>query len=312
MYAELKHFADSFSLNKQIIVGGGTAGLALATRLSQSLPYDCILVDEVGPYAPDEPKINIPGLKGSTIRTSYDWNFTTVPQPDANNRSCFQNRGRVLGGSSAFNLMTWDRDGRADYDAWEELGNPGWNWDAMLSSMLKAENIVRTEEAYGQSGVGYGGSVQAPINEQISAQQLTWILTMETLGLQRNLESLGGNLLGVVYQPSNIRWSNYTRSYSTSYLPLAGPNFHIVDNSVVTKVNTWSQSADVIATGVTLDNGSIINATKEVILSAGSLISPNLLELSGIGRGSVLTAARTSSVLELPGVGENLQDHVRI
>ncbi|KAK4993384.1 hypothetical protein LTR66_006019 [Elasticomyces elasticus] len=295
-----------------IIVGGGTAGLALATRLSQSLPYDCILVIEAGPSAPDEPRINIPGLKGSTIGTVYDWNFTTVPQPGARNRVFPATRGKVLGGSSALNLMTWDRASIADYDAWEELGNPGWNWDSMIASMEKSENFVRTNGTYGFNGVGYGGPIQTLVNQYVPSQQLNFIPTMEHLGLDHNLESLGGNPLGVMSQPSNIRWIDYTRSYSPAYLTLAGQNLHIMNGTMVSKIDFQDQCGELVATGVTLAGNTTIRATKEVILSAGTFQSPTLLELSGIGQTSVLSAAGKDCLLDLPGVGENLQDHIRI
>lgn len=276
------------------------------------MPYDCILVVEAGPYAPDEDKINVPGMKGSTIGTKYDWNFTTVTQPGANNRSWAQARGKVLGGSSALNLMTWDRASVHDYDAWQELGNPGWNSTTMFEGMLRCENYVRTKGTYGKKGVGIGGPIQALINELIPTQQLTWIPTMNALGVPFNNQSLDGNPLGVMYQPSNIRWSNYTRSYAPSYLNIASPNFHVIENTEVTKVNFKKQAGQLVATGVVLNGTTTVNATKEVILSAGSFKSPALLELSGVGNSTILKAAGITPLLSLPNVGENLQDHVRI
>ncbi|KAG9984625.1 alcohol oxidase, partial [Aureobasidium melanogenum] len=119
-----------------IVVGGGTAGLAVASRLSQYLPNNTVLVIEAGPDGRDAPGIYIPGMKGSTLGGIYDYNFTTVAQPYAGGRVWAQNRGKVLGGSSALNLMCWDRASVAEYDAWEHIGNPGWNWDSMITSML--------------------------------------------------------------------------------------------------------------------------------------------------------------------------------
>jgi choline dehydrogenase-like flavoprotein len=113
----------------------------VASRLSVDLPDQCILVIEAGPAAWDEEKINIPGRKGSTLGGPYDWNFTTVAQPDAQGRTFNINRGKVLGGSSALNLMTWDRGAKADYDAWEELGNEGWNWGNFIKAMEAVETF---------------------------------------------------------------------------------------------------------------------------------------------------------------------------
>jgi len=296
------------------VVGGGTAGLAVATRISQGLPESSILVLEAGPDAVDESRINIPGLKGSTIGTQYDWNFTTVPQPHAGGRRLGQARGKVLGGSSAMNLMTWDRASAHEYDVWEELGNEGWNWRTMIRNMLKVESFVPSDR-YGKAGVGEGGPIQTLINRYVPPQQDYFIPTLENLGSKANLESLDGNPLGVMFQPSNIRDSDYKRSYSAhnpGYASLAGSNLYIQTNTRVRKINLHQRRGRLVATGVTLEDNSTIHAEKEVILSAGSFQSPGLLELSGIGDKSILSAAGIPCLLNLPGVGEHLQDHVRI
>lgn len=288
--------------------------MALASRLSQGLPNDCILVIEAGPSAPDEPEINIPGRKGSTFGTKYDWNFTTIPQPDLDNRTIPSTRGKVLGGSSALNLMTWDRGSIPDYDAWEVLGNKGWNWKSFIAAMLRVENFQNTKQdrtLYGSKGVGHGGPIQTLINRFIFSPQEGFIPALESLGVAQNLNSLDGHPLGVMYQPSNIREVNYTRSYSPTFLWLAGPNLQVMVNTTVSKVVLEKSNSSVLATGVEV-NGSIIKANKEVILSAGTFQSPQLLELSGIGQQSVLSEAGIDTILNCHGVGENLQDHIRI
>lgn len=295
-------------------MGGGTAGAALATRLSLGLKHSCILLLEAGPDAPDELKINVPGMKGSTLGTVYDWNFTTVPQTHDNDRVWTAPRGKVLGGSSALNLMTWDRASTGEYDAWGELGNPGWNWDSMIKNMKKVENFTGANtDTYGSKGVGHKGPVQTVINRYIPEQQLRWIPTLEGLGVPKNLESLGGDPIGVMWQPSNVDASNYHRSYSAnSYLPIAGHNLIVLTNTRVSKVNLKKFGKKQRATGVTLSDGTVLHASSEVIISAGTIQSPGLLELSGIGQKSVLKAAGVKQKINLPGVGENLHDHVRI
>ncbi|WQF89997.1 Putative glucose-methanol-choline oxidoreductase, FAD/NAD(P)-binding domain superfamily [Colletotrichum destructivum] len=300
-----------------IVVGGGTAGVAVAARLSEGLPASSILLIEAGPAAWDEPKINVPGMKGSTLGTKYDWNFTTVAQPHVNGRVFTVNRGRVLGGSSALNLMSYDRAAVAEYDSWEALGNPGWNWETMIAAMKKSETFTGINtDTYGSEGVGDSGPVQAVINRIIPEHQDTWIPTMNALGVKTNLESLGGNPLGVMYQPSSIDPAHYNRSYSANaYVPLAGSNLFILPDTTVAKINlgrATTNSTQQRATGVTLKDGTVIQARKEVILSAGSIQSPGLLELSGIGQASVLNASGIEQLIDLPGVGENLQDHLRI
>lgn len=114
-----------------LIVGGGTAGLVVAARLSEN-PDISVGVLEAGSAAFDEPKINVPGRFGETLGSEYDWQFESTPQPGLNGRSLPWPRGRVLGGTSALNFMTWNRGCREDYDAWEELGAEGWGWDGLL------------------------------------------------------------------------------------------------------------------------------------------------------------------------------------
>jgi choline dehydrogenase-like flavoprotein len=309
----LRH-CESSSLNvlfssnfEQIVVGGGTAGLAVATRLSQRLTTSCILVVEAGQDGRADPRIYQPGRKGSTMGTMYDWNLTTVPQPDASNRKFAMTRGKVLGGSSALNLMTWDRASRDDYDSWEILGNPGWDFKNMVAAMLKVEDFFPTPEYQGP-GTGTSGIIQTLINRIYPKQQLPFIPVLNDFGVPTNLASLDGDPIGVMRQPSNIREDNYTRSYSPAYLEFAGRNLIIKLNTRVAKINI----VDGLATGITLEDGSVIAARKEVILSAGSLLSPALLELSGVGQAAVLAAAGVPLLVDLPGVGENLQDHIRI
>ncbi|KAF5552186.1 choline dehydrogenase mitochondrial [Fusarium mexicanum] len=299
-----------------IVVGGGTAGVAVAARLSEGLPYANILLVEAGPAVDDEPKINVPGMKGSTLGTKYDWNLTTVPQAGANNRVWPINRGKVLGGSSALNLMTYDRAAAAEYDAWEALGNPGWNWKTMIKAMMKSETFTGKNTAtYGSKGVGDSGPIKAVVNRIIPKHQESWIPTLNKLGVRKNLESLGGDPLGVMYQPSSIDPSNYNRSYSANaYTQISGSNLEILADTIVAKINVSGPAAKkkAIATGVTLQDGTFVKARREVILSAGSIQSPGLLEQSGIGSKSVLSAAGIKQIIDLPGVGENLQDHLRV
>ena len=298
-----------------IVVGGGTAGNAFAARLGQRMPESTILVIEAGLSAPDEDRINIPGLKGSTLGTKYDWNFTSIPQPQLNNRVITQSRGKVLGGTSAINLMIWDRGSKAEYDAWEELGNPGWDWNRMIAAMNKAENFSSydREDYTGIAGFGVEGPINAVVNKYTPAHQDTWLPTFANLHVNQNTAWLGGENVGAAYHSSTIDPSNYTRSYSAvEYLHIAGPNVRIVTGAEVAKVNLDEEDGEYVATGVTLVNGTVIMACREVIVSAGTLKSPPLLEHSGIGNTSMLQKAGVKVLIDLPGVGENLQDHPRI
>lgn len=292
-----------------MIVGGGTAGLAVASRISVGLPHLSVLVVEAGPDGRHDPGIAIPGRKGSTLGGKYDWNFTTVPQPGANGRVFAQNRGKVLGGSSALNLMTWDRTSKAELDAWEDrLGNIGWNWNRLYAAMLKAETF-QPSPLYDDDdgGVGDTGPIGTLINRIIPRHQLAWIPTLRSLGVPENRESLNGYPIGVSTQPSNVN-PNYTRSYSREYLKLAKPNLTLKLETRVAKINFEGTTA----TGVTLEDGVVVAAHREVILSTGSLQSPGLLELSGIGNATLLSSLSIPLVKDLPAVGQNLQDHIRV
>lgn len=271
------------------------------------MPDSHVLVIEAGPDGRQEPGITIPGRKGSTLGGKYDWNLTTVAQPAANNRIFAQNRGKVLGGSSALNLMTWDRTSAPELDAWEKvLGNKGWNWKSLYAAMLKVESFLPSP-AYGTEGVGTTGPVKTLINRIFPLHQSTWYPTMNSLGLATNKESLNGNPIGVSTQPGNVN-PDYTRSYAPEYLKLAQENLDVTTDTRVAKINFRGKTA----TGVTLEDGTVINARREVILSAGSFQTPGLLELSGIGNATLLQKLGIPVVQDLPSVGENLQDHIRI
>lgn len=259
---------------------------------------------------------------GSIQGTSYDWNFTTTEQPFVDERQIPISRGKLLGGSSAMNYLIWNRASSAEYDVWESLGNPGWNWDSVLAGMIKSENFTGLNSSdYGHIGRGVKGPISNVISRYRPEQELAWVPTLRQLGIPQNLESLGGEPLGAMLQPGNYNPDNYTRSYSANaYIPHAGWNLHILLSTRVAKINFAPQSQrsvkrdsqvgappGVVAAGVTLQNGTVIQARKEVILSAGAIQSPGLLELSGIGKKSVLESAGIKPILDLSGVGENFQ-----
>jgi choline dehydrogenase-like flavoprotein len=296
-------------------VGGGTAGLALATRLSQYLKTSSILLLEAGAAAPDEIRINAPGMRGSALFTQYDWNFSSIPQEALDGRSIDVNRGKVLGGSSALNYLCYDRAASGEYDTWGELASDKktWSWKTMLPAMMKAENYTDDPSKVDPSVHGTSGPIRNRFNRIVPEQFETWIPTLTSLGIPHNEESLGGDNIGVMFQGTNIDDGHWDRSYSANgYLPLAGKNLVVKTNSRVVKVNFQKNSSPLKAVGVTLEDGTTFKANKEVVLSAGSIGSPMLLELSGVGQSAVLKTAGITPLLDLPGVGENYQDHIRV
>ncbi|KAF5667493.1 alcohol oxidase [Fusarium denticulatum] len=185
-----------------IIVGGGTAGGALATRLSLGLPKSKILLLEAGPEALDDVSIAQPGLNGRSISV---------------------NRGKVLGGSSAINFLCYGRAASAEYDAWSELGSPGWNWDTMINGMTKSENFTGNDgDVHGRSG-----PISSTYNRIVPDVLKPWQSTVNKLGVPINDGgSLGGKPVGVMFQPTNIDVG--ARGY-----PGNSPNFITIFSSIM-------------------------------------------------------------------------------
>lgn len=176
----------------------------------------------------------------------------------------------------------------------------------MYPAMLKTENFQRQNGSaqYGTDGVGYGGPINIALVENPPPHLQACVPTLKNLGLQENLESLNGNNLGTMYQPAMYKVSDHTRSYSVDYLPEAGENLVFMFNTTIHKVELAKNGSR--ATGVVLADGKVIKTEKEVIVSAGTLLSPKILELSGIGQKAVLEKAGVSQVVDVPGVGEHL------
>lgn len=254
-------------------------------------------------------------MRGSTLGSEYDWGFATVPQAPLGGRTIDVNRGKVLGGSAALNYLCYDRASEAEYDSWGELiDSSQWSFNKIFKAMLKSENY--TSPADGNKH-GTSGPIRSTYNRVVPDFFSTWKPTLKKLGVPINdAGSLSGKPVGVSFQTTNIDPTHYTRSNSfNSYLPLAGPNLVVRPNTRVAKVEFAKRAkpnAPLKAIGVILEDGTKIPASQEVILSAGSIQSPGLLELSGIGSSSLLKSAKIPVLQDLPSVGENYQDHIRL
>ncbi|KAJ7625769.1 hypothetical protein FB45DRAFT_750559 [Roridomyces roridus] len=316
-----------------VIVGGGTAGLALAGRLAEWSNVTVAVIEAGSDGSEFQDQITIPGmsyLNGLTGST-YDWQYQTTPQTSASGGQLSWPRGKGLGGSSAINGGFWCRGSSAEYDAWQTLQNGAagadkWGWDGMQAAMNKAEtftpmtdddaakfSVTHDVNAHGSSG---------PIHSSYSSYQYdhltTWVPTMVAMGLDKTLDPANGTNIGVTFTPSIINPANGSRSDSNfGYIaPYARPNLVILTGYQVTKVN-WNDTTEgaAVASGVSFAanaGGTVysVTAAKEVILSGGTIGSPQILQLSGVGDKTMLTGLGISSVVDLPGVGANLQDHV--
>ncbi|KAG9103587.1 hypothetical protein FRC06_009721 [Ceratobasidium sp. 370] len=304
-------------------------GLVVAARLSED-PAVRVGVLEAGQYVPDDPTINVPGYFGRSIgNPALDWGFLTVPQKHANGRLIYHPRGKVLGGSSALNFMTLGRGSEAEYDALEALGNPGWNFSSFQHYLSKSETTNPLPEDVAQT---YGAQVVAPAGTDgpVARSYPGWFSDLhlplfdayKTLGVDVNVDPNGGRNTGVTTVSCAITPGKSTRSYSVTgyWEPHADrPNLVLVTGARATKVTLSKQGDLVVATGVEFVHGPdgeevefVARARREVVLSAGTFQSPQLLELSGIGQRRVLEAVDVPVQVELDGVGENLQDHVYV
>ncbi|OLN96651.1 Glucose oxidase 1 [Colletotrichum chlorophyti] len=308
-----------------IIVGGGTAGLTVAARLTED-PRLTVLVLEAGADRSEDLNVLAPGLFPAMYgNPDYDWDYKTVPQTSANNKVVAHIRGKQLGGSSAMNFMFWTHPSQQDINNWGELGNKGWSWAALAPYFKKSESFVSPSKQqtsdlkvdYVDSSVhGTSGPIVNGFPKIYSPLLQAWPRTIEKLGLGVNGDPRDGRALGGYVNLLNI--DNATRSYAANaYLGPARqrPNLKVESGAFVSKILLKKTANGVEATGVKwTSSGATYESTakKEVVLAAGSVASPQLLEVSGVGDKTLLSKHNVQVLVDNPNVGENLQDHVYV
>jgi choline dehydrogenase len=288
-----------------IIVGAGSAGCVLARRLSED-PKTTILLLEAG-RKDTNPWIHIPaGFIKTLSDPSVNWLYQSEPEPGTQNRPIPIPRGKVLGGSSSINGMLYIRGQQRDYDIWSQLGNKGWSFDDVLPYFKRAENQERGEDEWH----GAGGPLNVcDQNEQDNVVCDALIAAAEQVGIPRNNDVNGASQEGFGYCQLTVRRSR-RHSTAAAYLEPVRyrKNLHVITNAQATRVLLEGKRA----VGIEYSRAGELKtarATREVVLSGGSVNSPQLLELSGIGDPEVLTPFGIPVVHALPGVGHNLQDH---
>jgi choline dehydrogenase len=295
-----------------VIVGAGSAGCLLANRLSADKDVRVLLLEAGG--RDDYFWIDIPVGYLYTIGNSRtDWCYRTEPDPGLNGRSLLYARGKVLGGCSSINAMIYMRGQKSDYDQWTALGNRGWSWEEVLPYFIRVEDY-----AHGADDLhGAGGELRVE-DPRVSWEIVdAWREAAAECGIPKVQEFNRGDNFGVAYfqmnQRRGVRWSA-TKAFLRPVLKR--PNLTVRTNVHVTRLRLETREGLKRVLGVELRaaNGesAFVGARREVILAAGAIGSPQILQLSGIGRGETLAALDIPVQHELPGVGENLQDHLQI
>ncbi|MGW6054625.1 GMC family oxidoreductase [Streptomyces sp. NPDC055189] len=295
------------SVYDYVIVGAGSAGCVLAARLSEDPAVRVALV-ESGPRD-RKTEIRIPAAFPKLFKTRYDWDYSTTKQSTLNGRELYWPRGHTLGGSSSLNAMMWVRGHRDDYDAWGEAAGPEWSYEAFEPYFRRAERWTGPAGGAGADSV-YGTEGPLRISPPRAANPSTaaFLDACREAGLRELTELNGPDHSGFALTPVNQRRGRRW-SAADGYLKPARRrrNLHILTEARVRRLEfDGTRVAGVIADGVP---GRLI-ARREVILSAGAIGSPQLLQASGVGDPDDLSKAGIEPRIESRGVGRHLQDHL--
>ena len=309
-----------------IIIGAGTSGLLVANRLSANSDTKVVLI-EPGPDDRDNPNVTDPLNRNENANTPIDWAYESTPQSRLDNRSTEFTAGKIVGGTSMINGMMYIRTAKPEIEGWERLGAKGWNWDTLWPYYKAIERFVdpTPEQAEAGAGVnpdyhGRNGEVAIGFPSQLLSGDFSASLaaTWEALGVSACHDANGGKVEGYTVRPMMVdRESGVRESAAKAFFyPIADrPNLRLIQGTALNLLWTGDARGErQVANGVSyLDsNGSarsiMLNQSGEVIIAAGALATPAILEASGVGSPTLLTKLGIEVRVDLPGVGENFQD----
>lgn len=288
-----------------IVIGAGSAGCVLANRLSENPAHRVLLLEAGGRN--NSMKLKIPAAYGSLHRSPVDWGFSTEPQKNLDMRKLYLPRGKVLGGSSSTNAMIYIRGNAADYDRWEALGNKGWAYADVLPYFKRSEHNEAIENEYH----GKNGLLRVAYPRFQTPFAKAFVEACVETGIKENRDHNGQDQEGAGIFQFTIK-NGMRHSAADAFLKpaLTRPNLQVITRALVHRILIKNDKAIGVEYSIGKSNARQAYSEKEVILSAGSLQSPQLLMLSGIGGKEELKPLGIEVKKDLPGVGKNLQDHL--
>jgi len=294
-------------MNKDyIIIGAGSAGCVLANRLSEDGNNQVLLLEAGAPDKKQE--IHIPAAFSKLFQSEVDWNYTTEPQAQVNGREMFWPRGKMLGGSSSINAMIYQRGHPTDYDGWAALGNEEWSWEDMLPYFKKSENQEQGESEFHN----VGGPLNVTELQEVNPLSLAFVEAAAQAGYSHNDDFNDGEQEGFgLYQVTQKKGSRFSSAIAYLRPALKRDNLQAETEAQVTRLlieDGRCVGVEYTQKGQTHQ----VQANREVLLCGGTINSPQLLLLSGIGPANHLQDMGIEVAMDLPGVGQNLQDHLAI